>query len=468
MATKYPKENWPLALMKKLADAISSPFRVLDDVLSQKYKGYGRLAIIAISFPMLFSIIYASSFWKTGSGQAAIIFATMLIVSGAGTFAGLIAGFIFGIPRVVSGTVISEDPADQRATLSSPLRTNSNLEQVSDWLTTIVIGLTLINVKEIAHSLHTAGKLIAIAVSGKAEHSLSVLAPATGVYAFLVGFLCFYILTRTELAILFKRTEDTLNASSQLIELTEKYDETSIFNADGNQNADMDEVSAYAGKPLDKISGFTNVLTWARCNKLLNRVSATMLGYQRAFALKPDAVKERLEYARFLAKHGKIGLALDTIAAAEQEAKPSHDTILNLSRMFVYLYASNPSRYMQAIDIGENLKSKIKSAPELSTKPKRRAQLQFYLASAYGMAHRRAKREMKEKQQKSSAEVDRYKKATFEAVEASLNEGDFYRDRLRMIWNPHDKTKNRHDSELEQFYSDEAFQELLGEPGDPH
>ncbi len=66
----------------------------------------------------------------------------------AALVAGGLIGFLFGIPRTLTseraGTGSSESPAFGRGYLP-----NSNLEQVSDWLTKILIGVTLTQIGEI-------------------------------------------------------------------------------------------------------------------------------------------------------------------------------------------------------------------------------------------------------------------------------------------------------------------------------
>ena len=392
----------------------------------------------------------------------------MLLVSGAGLFAGTLTGFIFGIPRVLSAQTALPQDNSEAAAINSGLQTNTNLERVSDWLTTIIIGLTLVNAREILHLLHSAGKILAISVeplgAGKAVSDLAVFAPAVGIYTFLVGFLSFYILTRTKIALLFKVTEDQINPSPKAIVATrtemfaDADSDKTIFDDDGTLNAEMEEVLQYANNSLDRIDGFKNVLTWARANAMAGHVNRAITGYQRAIALDPDNVSDRLEFAKFLAKRNMVPAALDMISAADQAAGPGKQTRVEMARMFVLLYADNPQRPEEVIEIGQTLVAKFDKDPELETK-KRKAQVWFYLASANGIAWRKTKREKGANE--AEDELAKYRAGALKAIKNCLAPTRHYKRRLQVIWNPNNKTKSRNENELEQFFTDKDFIKLL-------
>jgi hypothetical protein len=92
-------------------------------------------------------------------------------------------GFLFGVPRVVDG----DDPKDKN-------RPNSNLEQISDWLTKVLVGATLTQVGQIpraATALFVAlGTPLGVGGSGVA------FAGAVTVYGVVFGFCAAWISTR--------------------------------------------------------------------------------------------------------------------------------------------------------------------------------------------------------------------------------------------------------------------------------
>jgi len=120
-----------------------------------RYKILFRLQILAgIGGGLIF--LYALRFWSAESAQ---IFAVGLLVAGAALSGGFLAGFIFGIPRV-GGKATAEAAAASggaRASASdaesSAVTPNSNLVEISDWLTKIIVGVGLVELNSIPGKL---------------------------------------------------------------------------------------------------------------------------------------------------------------------------------------------------------------------------------------------------------------------------------------------------------------------------
>ncbi len=83
--------------------------------------------------------------------RATAMFGTALLVAATAMASGALLGFLFGIPRSLQ--------ADRDATRedSAPLSQNTNLEQISDWLTKILVGVGLVQFGAIGSA---AGRLI--------------------------------------------------------------------------------------------------------------------------------------------------------------------------------------------------------------------------------------------------------------------------------------------------------------------
>lgn len=120
-----------------------------------------------------------------------LLFIEMLLALSALSVGGLF-GFLFGMPR---GTGDSSSKEDTTADGSMPYRPSNNLEQISDWLTKILIGVGLVELREIGVILAQLGHLVA--------GSLSIPPPGTEVVtqavviAFLIlGFLASFLWTR--------------------------------------------------------------------------------------------------------------------------------------------------------------------------------------------------------------------------------------------------------------------------------
>ena len=120
------------------------------------------------------------------SVRSATVFVAELMVGTAALAVGALFGFLFGIPR---GPVEAEP-----ATAAPPTdyRPSNSLEQVSEWLTKILVGAGLVQLSQIKTALNSLG--------GAITGSLSVPPPGTGlvsqlvavvfvVYGFLISFL---------------------------------------------------------------------------------------------------------------------------------------------------------------------------------------------------------------------------------------------------------------------------------------
>jgi hypothetical protein len=97
------------------------------------------------------------------------ILGTLGILSGASLISGALLGFIFGVPRSVSDPA----PASRNANVTSPssnsttndlvqsgstarVKANTNLEEISDWLTKLLVGVGLSKIEKLPESLKSA------------------------------------------------------------------------------------------------------------------------------------------------------------------------------------------------------------------------------------------------------------------------------------------------------------------------
>jgi hypothetical protein len=140
-----------------------------------------QLIISAMLLPILFGLIAIAidcgELWTRG-----------LIIAAACLAVGCLAGFLFGIPKVLQG--------DQRKKTRIPYeqRVNTNLEEISDWLTKIIVGLGLYELKEIPAWV---GRLAKVCASGFQNPGQQQTVFGAAVLFFPVcGFLLSYLVTR--------------------------------------------------------------------------------------------------------------------------------------------------------------------------------------------------------------------------------------------------------------------------------
>jgi hypothetical protein len=83
----------------------------------------------------------------------------------------------------------------------------SPIEQISDWLTKIIVGLGLANVKELPGQLDRWAQYVAISIGAQPEGSGASLALGMILYFLILGFMACYILTQIFLRNLINKTQ---------------------------------------------------------------------------------------------------------------------------------------------------------------------------------------------------------------------------------------------------------------------
>jgi hypothetical protein len=158
----------------------------------------------------------------TGSG-ALIVFgwtqqdklqscAGAILVGGAALTSGAIFGFLFGIPRAVQDAKSS----DQSGQVDSLYQVNTNLEQISDWLTKIIVGVGLVELYKIPPEF---GKIAAyVAPAFGSPRIPSGLAAIVLAYFLVIGFLGAYLWTRLLLTLEFTRADRAARQSPAFYE----------------------------------------------------------------------------------------------------------------------------------------------------------------------------------------------------------------------------------------------------------
>jgi len=101
-----------------------------------------------------------------------------VLASLAAFVAGCFVGFLLGIPRAVSSGELRQNQSASAATGSSGLGASSNLAEISDWLTKLVLGAGLVEltrlggpvgrlIDNVATGLHTSGDSVSSVQTAK-------------------------------------------------------------------------------------------------------------------------------------------------------------------------------------------------------------------------------------------------------------------------------------------------------------
>jgi hypothetical protein len=138
------------------------------------------------------------------AGLSTHVLAAGLVLAGASGFIGALLGFLFGIPRSLQNDLqTQENPSNiaQKDNLSARQErysANTNLEQISDWLTKILVGVGLTQINQLPELTKRFGSYFGPMLNRDTEGAafgVSVL-----VYFASNGFLFSYLWTRLFLA----------------------------------------------------------------------------------------------------------------------------------------------------------------------------------------------------------------------------------------------------------------------------
>ncbi len=172
-----------------------------------RYRMLRRLQLAAL-IGVVFIFVYALRFWCTGS--FASILGIGILAAGASLLAGFLVGFVFGIPRTPKEPGDSSeaaaggkkpDPSSTSAqSKSSGVMPNSNLVEISDWLTKIIVGVGLVQLNKIPGKVSQLSTFIGNGLrdcdSQTCQQSSEAVALVIMLYFFCAGFLIGYLWAR--------------------------------------------------------------------------------------------------------------------------------------------------------------------------------------------------------------------------------------------------------------------------------
>lgn len=193
-----------------------------------KRAGFVTLGLAGFGFISL--LVY--SFSSTNISNWFTLYGTLTLVGGASFLTGNLAGLIFGIPKMETGKQPAQNgeendqdtEVDKVRTLNSQhnkYQVNTNLQEVSDWLTKILLGLGLAHIYEFPGFLGNIGNTLTADFANITGAETAVI--ATIIHFFASGFLGGYLLTRLYLtgALQTAEQEEQLIEHSKAIERLE-------------------------------------------------------------------------------------------------------------------------------------------------------------------------------------------------------------------------------------------------------
>jgi CheY-like chemotaxis protein len=170
------------------------------------YQTVWRMLMVGMLAGLALPVGYAT---QAPDARALVSIATVgLVASGAAAAVGGLIGFVFGIPRQLQDERPPAAPSEtsaESAIRPSTYAGNTSLEQISDWLTKILVGVGLTQLANLPAAFDSLGRFLSPALGGSA--SASVFAPLLVVYFLLGGFFLSYLWTRLYLPSLFAESD---------------------------------------------------------------------------------------------------------------------------------------------------------------------------------------------------------------------------------------------------------------------
>lgn len=370
------------------------------------------------------------------------------------TFAGALVGFLFGVPKSITTTQSNGSTTSTTApatTAGSGLQVNTNLDKVSDWLTTIVTGLAL---TQLVRLPSYADRFAAfIGHDFPAEPHIHVLAVAMLLYFPLLGFFTAYIATRVILSRVFKRADESLSALSDDQKAAVMSVLPRLFEIPENASAEEKAAAQSVAKtPYADMKTPSDRATWARAQAIIGNYKEAIPAFKQALDDYPNDCGLWQDYALALfqgdAEPAEVISALEkalTLANGDKDAVAK----IYSNEALAYLYMLRPDGYLKAIDVCNRVLGD-------SSLPKHGVTY-FYRACAYGQQYADAKKAADAKAMQAAGAF-----IIGDAKQALFMRPDL-QNRFKLVAQPGFDNKPSYENDLEIFAADSAeFRQLIG------
>jgi hypothetical protein len=184
-----------------------------------RYRAASEFALSTLGLMVILGLL--ALYLGVGPTDRISPFSVSAILAGAATMVGALLGFLFGIPRTLQGEAIdlsnrtSATGTENRQGVG--YRANTNLEQISDWLTKILVGVGLTQLNEIPSALRSLSEALSPGLGSTPGAIL--LSGGTVIYFSISGFLLAYLWTRLHLPSALRFADlDALGALEEKIE----------------------------------------------------------------------------------------------------------------------------------------------------------------------------------------------------------------------------------------------------------
>lgn len=353
---------------------------------------YRALAVLIIFFSIAvgFSKGLAVAQYGAGFRTFLLTLAISAVVAVTATGIGSLLGFLFGIPRSLqgSGGAVEQKPADgnggpsaARADTTRAFLSNTSLEEISDWLTKIIIGLGLVQFQLLIDYLYRAALYAASFVAGerieiekipKLDYDPAVATPfyfGLIVVSLIAGCLLSYLETRTRLMLLFIDAENANKERARDQRLAVKAGDRPVAIAQESDTPGKpsppaaplpaeptDDDRRVANIPRADLQDTKALIGWASAQARTGNFDQAERALRDALQKDPndDSIRERILEVLHL-KSDAIGAVkmMEEIADRSNDPKKRYDLLRRA--LYEALYAPPPDGFEEAIKIYKKL-----------------------------------------------------------------------------------------------------------------
>jgi tetratricopeptide (TPR) repeat protein len=384
-----------------------------------------------------------TAWWCSGWKGLAILWALACVATGT------LAGFLFGIPRVLQNNAPPQNPgstAPDKAVTSSEAKSvessyqvNTNLEQVSDWLTKIIVGLGLVELRRIDDYLVRATTFIGPGIS---DSNSQALAGGIIIYFSVLGFLGGYIMTRLFLAGAFARADRGINQKEEKI-----VNDAMLSVEDSDATLDPTELEAaekIARAPLRALK-VSEIPIWAKAKLMVGQFEEAADAYNFLLGTEPRNALYHIRLAQVHASRRNWEEALKKAKIARDclSRRAPDQLVQQVYKALTYypLYIE-PDGYKQTIEFTDQYRQLLGKKPT--------GAMWVNVASARG--------------QQASKEPQYYQLARTKALEAireAIKDDLEWKIRLKTLLIP---SEDSEDDDLKVFQGEQEFVDLIVGP----
>jgi hypothetical protein len=151
-----------------------------------------RRIINTVFLGLFATLIFAISYFRKG---AIGIATTGLMTAGAAFLIGSVIGFLFGIPRTLQDNPDNQADKGKLDRRANDYQPNTNLEQISDWLTKILVGVGLTQINQIRENFSNIVHFVKSDLGNNSTFAATII-----IYFLLCGFMLGYLWSRLYMA----------------------------------------------------------------------------------------------------------------------------------------------------------------------------------------------------------------------------------------------------------------------------